>query len=193
MNSNPYTVEHIQDNTCTVYETCITDPSETGARPPKYMCASFTVTFIDGSDLLEKLRQRILPNRWKEVWMSAQDMAPVLADAKVNEHGDAIDEKLEIERFNWLLVTSNQKVYNDTGKWTLTTFADQVNSYCKECVNLKRRLLHYDASTPVRVELRLSVIERERDTWDEPVNYDGNLRLADKRLGRKGWDSAGTP
>jgi hypothetical protein len=188
MNSNRYTVE---ENTCTVSDFWITDPSETGARPRGY--GPFTVTFIDGSDLLQKLKKRIPANRWKEVFMSAQDMAPALADAKVNEHGDAIDEKLEIERFSWLLVTSNRRVYTDTGKCTLTTFPTQVNSYCNDCVTVKRRLLHCDASTPVRVELRLSVIERERDTWDEPVNYDGNLRLADKRLGRKGWEGPGTP
>jgi hypothetical protein len=193
MNSNRYTVEDIEDNTCTVSEAWITDPSETGAHPRGYWRASFTVTFIDGSDLLQKLQTRISANRWKEVWMSAQDMAPAFPDAVLNEHGDAIDEELEDRRFSWLLITSGRRVYTDTGELTLTTFPTQVNSYCNDCVTVKRRLLHCDASTPVRVELRLSVIERERDTWDEPVNYDGNLRLADKRLGRKGWEGPGTP
>ena len=180
MNSKRYTVEEntctVEENTCTVYE----GPSEPGARPQGYWRDPYTVTFIDGSDLLQKLQTRISANRWRTVYMSAQDMAPPFPDAVLNEHGDAIDEELENSRFRWLLITSAGRVYNDTGKPTLTTFAVQVNSYCNDCVNVKRRLLKYDASTPVRVELRLEVIERERDTWNEPVNYDGNLRLAYK-------------
>jgi predicted DsbA family dithiol-disulfide isomerase len=59
-----------------------------------------------------------------------------------------------------------------------------VDQYCTECVALKRRLLRYTPSKPVRVELRLHVNEREPDTWNEPVNYDRNSVLSNRRLGR---------
>ena len=182
MNSNHFIV---QVNTCTVHVQWITDPSETGARARAQWHDPHTVTFENGSDLLEKLQKWIPANHWMEVYMSAQDMAPKFPDAVLNEHGDPIDEELENRRFRWTFITSNRRVYTDTGDWTLTAFPRLVDEYCNDCVRLKRSLLYYDASKPVRVELRLHVNEREPDTWNEPVNYDGNQRLADKRLGRK--------
>jgi hypothetical protein len=181
MNPNRFIV---QVNTCSVHVQWITDPSETGARPRAQWHNPHTVTFENGSDLLEKLQKWIPANHWLEVFMTAHDMAPQFPDAVLNEHGDPTDEALEDRRFAWSVITSLRRVYTDTGQFTLTDFPRVVDQYCTECVALKRRLLRYTPSKPVRVELRLHVNEREPDTWNEPVNYDRNSVLSNRRLGR---------
>jgi hypothetical protein len=182
MNPNRFIV---QVNTCTVHVQWITDPSETGARARAQWHNSHTVTFENGSDLLEKLQKWIPAKTWLEVYMSAQDMAPQFPDAVLNEHGDPIDEELENRRFRWTFITSDRRVYTDTGDLTLTAFPRLVDQYCNDCVALKRRLLRLNVSKSVPVALDLHVLEREPDTWEEPVNLDGNQLLANKRLGRK--------
>jgi hypothetical protein len=129
------------NHVCTVHVQWITDPSETGARAHTHWHEKHTVSFENGSDLLEKLESFIPAKNWREVFISAKDMAPEFPDAVLNEHGDPIDQALENRRSRWLLLTSLRRVYTDTGDWTLPAFVRRVDEYCNDCVALKRRLL----------------------------------------------------
>jgi hypothetical protein len=137
MATNPFIVE---DKQCTIHVLWVTDPSETGERERGRWHQPHTVSFRNGSDLVKKLQRMVPAERWLQVFMTAQDMAPEFPDAELNEHGDTIDQALEDRRFAWSVITSHSRAYTDTGERTLTDFPGRVDEYCTQCVALKRRL-----------------------------------------------------